>query len=98
VIGVLCYWVYIREDVQTGTAVKGITVGCLLGVTTHCIRKVQALFDSYTVASECNQAKYELEKPMMACVMYKQAVEDALPAKKKILHVVDNEIPKCKND
>jgi len=95
---VLCYWVYIREDVQTGTTVKGITAGCLLGVTTHCIRTAQVLFDSYTVASECDQAKYELEKPMMACLMYKHAVEDALPAKKKILHVVDNEIPKCKND
>lgn len=82
-IGMLCYWVYIREDVQTGTTVKGITAGCLLGVATHCIRKAQVLFDSYTLVSECKDVKKELEKPTMDCLMCKHAVEDALPEKKK---------------
>jgi len=72
--------------------------GCLLGVVTHCIRKAQVSIDSYAVASECDEVKQELEKPMMACLMYKHAVEGALPEMKKILRVVDHEILKCKND
>ena len=55
-----------REDVQTATAVKVITAGCLLGVATHCIHKAQVLFDNYTLASECEQVKSDLENPMMA--------------------------------
>ena len=95
---VLCYWVYPREDVQTGTTVKLITYGCLLGVATYCIRKAQVFFDSYAVASECDEVIKELENPMMACLMYKHAVEDTLPEKKKMLRVVDHKILKCKND
>ena len=95
---VFCYWVYLKEDVETGTAAKMITAGCLLGVAILCIRKAQALFDSHTLASECKQVKDDLEKPMMDCLMYKHAVEDVLPEKQKILRVVDHEIPKCKND
>jgi len=95
-IGVLSYWVYIKEDV--GISVIGITAVCFLGVATHCIRKAQVLFDSYSLVSECEQVGDELEKPRMACVMYKHTVEDFLPQKKKILHVVDHEIPKCKYD
>ena len=83
-----------REDVQSATTLKVITAVCLLGVARHCIRKVQVLFDSYTLVSECEQVKSELEKPTMACLMYKHAVEYVLPERKKILH----EIPKCKND
>lgn len=90
---VLCYWVYLKEDVETGTTAKVITAGCLLGVVMLSIRKAQALFDSHTLASECKQVKDELEKPMMDCLMYKRAVEDVLPEKKKILRV-----SKCKND
>jgi len=78
--------------------VKGITAGCLLGVATHCIRKAQVLFDSYTLVTECERVKNELEKPMMDCLMCKHAVEDALPEKKKILRVVDHDVPKCKSD
>ena len=95
---VLFYWVYMREDVQTATTVKVITVVCLLGVATHCIRKARVLFDNYTLVNECEQVKSELEKPMMDCLVYKHAVEDVLPERKKILHVVYHEIPKCKND
>ena len=94
----LCYWVYIREDVQTETTVKGITAVCVLGVATHCIREAQVLFESYTLVSECEQVRNELEKPMMSCLMYKHAVEDVLPKKKKLLNVVDHEVPKCKTD
>ena len=86
----LSYWV--RHDVQTATTVKVITAVCLLAVATHCIREAQVLFDSYALVSECEQVKNELQKPIMACLMYKHAVEDFLPEKKKILHV------KCKND
>jgi len=68
--------------------------GCLLGVATHCIREAQVLSHSYTLVTECEQVKNELEKPMMAYLMCKYAVEDALPEKKKILHV----ILKCKTD
>lgn len=95
---VLFYWVYMREDVQTAATVKVITAVCLSCVATHCIREAQVLFDSYTLVSECEQVKNELEKPIMACLMYKHEVEDFLPEKKKILHVVGQEIPKCKND
>ena len=87
-----------REDIQTAATVKVITAVCLSGVATHCIRKAQVLSDSYTLVSECEQVKSELEKPTMACLMYKHAVEYVLPERKKILHVVDHEIPKCKND
>ena len=93
----LCYWVYLK-DVETGTTAKVITAGCLLGVATHCIRKGQVLFDSYALFSECEQVQNDLEKPMMDCLVYKHAVEDVLPEKKKMLHVVDHEIPKCKNE
>lgn len=89
---VLCYWVYVKQDVQTGTTVKGITAGCLLGMAILCIRKAQILSDSYTLVSECEQVKNELEKPKMAYVVYKQAVEDTLPEKRKMLHVVDREL------
>ena len=95
---VLLYWVYMRKDVQTATTVKVNTALCLLGVATHCIRKAQVLFDNYTLVSECEQVKTELENLMMACLMYKHAVEDVLSERQKILHVVDHEIPKCKND
>ena len=95
---VLFYWVYMRVDVQTATTVKVITAVCLLGVATHCIRMAQVLFDNCTLVNECEQVKSELENPMMACLMYKHAVEDVLPERKKILHVVYHEIPKCKND
>lgn len=44
------------------------------------------------------QVKNELKKPIMASLMHKHAVEDFLPDKKKILHVVDHEIHKCKKD
>ena len=90
---VLSYWVYLKEDVETGATVKVITAGCLLGVVILSVRKAQVLFDSYTLISECEQVTNELENPMMDCLMYKHAVEDFLPEKKKILHVV-----KCKND
>ena len=95
---VLCYWLYIREDLQTGTTVNVIMAGCLVCTTIHCIRRAQVLLDSYAVANECDEVKKELENPMMACLMYKHAVEDALPEKKKMLRVVDHEIPKCKRD
>ena len=94
----LFYWMYMREDVQTAATVRVITAVCLLGVAIHCIRKAQVFFDNYTLVSECEQVKSELENPMMACLMYKHAVEDVLPERKKILHVVYHEIPKCKND
>ena len=94
---VLFYRIYIREDVQTATTVKVFTAVCLLGVPTHCIREAQVLFDSYTLVSECEQVKNELEKPIMACLMYKHAVQDSLPEKKNMLHVVDHG-PKFKND
>ena len=87
-----------RVDVQTATTVKVNAALCLLGVAIHCIRKAQVLFDNYTLVSECEQVKSGLENTMMACLMYKHAVEDVLPERKKILHVVDHEIPKCKND
>ena len=98
---VLCYWVYLTEEdqVETRTTMKVITAGCLLGLAILCIRKAQVLYDSYTLVSECEQVKHELEKPMMDCLMYKHAVEDVLPEKKTMLHVrVGHEIPKCKND
>ena len=95
---VLCHWVYVKEDVETGPFVKAITAVFLLGVATHCIRSVQVFFDSCTLASECEEVKYELEKPIMACLMYNHVVENELPEKKKKLHVVDHEIPKCKSD
>ena len=95
---VLCYWAYLKEDVETGTTAKVITAGCLLGGATHCIRKAQVLFDSYAFFSECEQVQNDLEKPMMDCLVYKHSVEDVLPERKKILHVVYHEIPKCKND
>jgi len=91
----LSYWVYIKEDVETGMFVKGITAVCFLGVATHCIRKAQVLFDSYSLVSECEKVINELEKPTMDCVKYKHKVEDFLPQKKKILDVVDH---KCKYD
>ena len=94
----LCYWVYIKEDVQTGTTVKVITAVCVLGVASHCIRKAQVLFDSHSLVSECKEVKKELETPMKDCLVYKQVVEDILPQKKKLLIVVGHEIPKCKND
>ena len=93
---VFYYWLYLIEDVETGTTAKGITAGCLLGVATHCIRKAQVLFDNYALVSECEQVQNDLEKPMMDCLVYKQTVEDVLP--EKILLVVDHKIPKCKND
>ena len=89
----LCYWAYVKEDVQIGTVVKGIsTGGCLLGVAILCVRKAQVLSDSYTLVSECEQVRNELEKPKMAYMVYKQAVEDTLPEKKKMLYVVDHEL------
>ena len=94
----MSYWVYIKEDVETGMSVKGITAVCFIGVAAHCIRKAQVLFDSYSLISECEQVANELQKPRMACVMYKHKVEDFLPQEKKILQVGDHEIPKCKYD
>lgn len=94
----MSYWVYIKEDVETGISVKGITAVCFLGVATHCVRKAQVLSESYSLVSECEQVGNELENSRMACVMYKHMVEDFLPQKKNILHVVDHEIPKCKYD
>ena len=94
----MSYWVYIKEDFETGIFVKGITAVYFLGLTTHCIRLAQVLFDSYSLVSECEQVINELEKPRMDCVMYKHTVEDFLPQQKKILHVGDHEIPKCKYD
>ena len=94
----LGYWVYIKEDFETGTSVKWITAGFLLGVATHCIRKAQVLFDSFSLVFECKHVKNELENPMIDWMRFKQTVEDLLPQRKKILNVVDYEIPKCKNE
>ena len=47
---------------------------------------------------ECKQVKNELENPRIAWMRFKETVEDLLPQRKKILNVVDHEIPKCKNE